>query len=66
WKDLVSEFKSVRKASIALFESLDEEQLASIGNANNNESNVIGIGFVTSGHVLHHCKIIRERYLFKN
>lgn len=66
WKDLVSEFKSVRKASIALFEGFDEEQLGSVGNANNNESNVIGIGFVISGHVLHHCKIIRERYLVKN
>jgi uncharacterized damage-inducible protein DinB len=66
WKDLVSEFKSVRKASIAFFENLDDEQLSSAGIANNNESNVIGIGFVVSGHVLHHCKIIKERYLNRN
>jgi uncharacterized damage-inducible protein DinB len=65
WKDLVAEFKAVRKATIHFFESLDADQLSVIGNANGNEINVIGLGFVSSGHVMHHCRIIRERYLFQ-
>ncbi len=65
WKDLVAEFKAVRKSTILFFESLDADQLSTIGMANGNEMNVVGLGFVTAGHVMHHCKIIKERYIFQ-
>ena len=65
WNDLVDEFKSLRAANIAFFASLDEEQLQTIGTANNNIISVVGLGFVVAGHVAHHMRIITERYLDK-
>jgi hypothetical protein len=63
WNDLVDEFKSLRAANELFFASLDEEQLIQSGSANNNVMSVAGLGFVTAGHVAHHMRIIRERYL---
>lgn len=63
WNDLVDEFKALRAANQAFFASLDDEQLQQIGTANNNSMTVAGLGFVVAGHVAHHMRIIRERYL---
>lgn len=65
WKDLVKEFFTVRAANQIFFESLDDDQLKTIGTANNNQMNVGGLGFVCAGHVMHHIRIIKERYLIK-
>jgi uncharacterized damage-inducible protein DinB len=62
-EELIEEFKTVRKATEALFQSFDDEQLAKIGVANNKSISVNGIGFVTVGHVMHHLNILQERYL---
>ena len=66
WKDLVREFFAVRTSTEMFFQTLDDEQLRSIGSANNNQINVGGLGFMCAGHVMHHIRIIRERYLTKN
>lgn len=63
WKDLVEEFKTVRKSTELLFESFDDEQLLSTGTASNKTINVLAIGFICAGHPEHHIKIIKERYL---
>jgi uncharacterized damage-inducible protein DinB len=63
WNDLVDEYKALRAANIAFFASLDEEQLQQMGTASNNIMSVAGLGFVVAGHVAHHMRIIRERYL---
>ena len=65
WRDLVNEFSALRAATELFFTSLNEEQLLQSGNANNNLISVAGLGFVTAGHVAHHMRIIRERYLGK-
>lgn len=62
-KDLVSEFEAVRNATLSLFRSFDEEQLNNFGTANNNSISVVAIGFITVGHVMHHCNVLKERYL---
>jgi hypothetical protein len=66
WNDLVDEFKSLRAANEAFFASLDDEQLQQIGTANNNIMSVAALGFVVAGHVAHHMRIIKERYLGDN
>ena len=65
WNDMVKEFFTVRAATQTFFESLDDDQLKAVGTANNNQMNVGGLGFVCAGHVMHHIKIIKERYLNK-
>lgn len=63
WKDLLEEFTAVRTATEYLFDSLSDEQLRFVGNANGRPLNGFTIGFIVPGHVTHHMKIIEERYL---
>ncbi len=60
---LIAEFEAVRKATILLFESFDDEMLESIGEASGSDMSVRAIGFVTIGHAQHHIDVIKERYL---
>ena len=62
-EELIEEFETVRKSIHQLFNSLDEEQLHSVGVANNDLISVNAIGFIIPGHVQHHINILRERYL---
>jgi hypothetical protein len=63
WKDLRDEFKTIRKSTELLFGSLDQEQLLAEGIAGNHPANSLAMGFVCTGHLLHHIQIIKERYL---
>lgn len=63
WKDLVAEFKAVRESSILLFSSFTEEQLEATGTASGNSNYVRAFGFIIVGHLEHHVKIMKERYL---
>jgi hypothetical protein len=63
WDEMVDEFIAVRQSTELLFNSFDEEQLESSGNAGNKLIYVAGIGFTIVGHSNHHKKIIAERYL---
>ncbi|WP_343486399.1 DinB family protein [Allomuricauda sp. d1] len=62
-ENLRFEFTSVRDATIALFSTLNEEELQRIGIASDTNFSVRALGFIISGHQLHHQKIVRERYL---
>lgn len=61
--DLYDEYATVRRSSIALFNSFDEEMLLRSGIAFNQTISVLALGFVLVGHVTHHVNIIQERYL---
>jgi hypothetical protein len=61
--DLAEEFGLLRKANMFLIKSLREEELVRKGVANDLEISVRAIVFVLAGHVIHHQKIIEERYL---
>ncbi|THU32412.1 DinB family protein [Niastella caeni] len=63
WNELVDEFKALRSANELFLNSLDDDQLRQTGSANNNTISVAGLAFVCAGHVAHHMRIIRERYL---
>lgn len=65
WKELVREFRTVRRATEQLFASFGEEQLLSTGVASNNTLSVAAWGFICAGHVAHHTVILKERYLAK-
>lgn len=61
--ELLKEFELIQKSGKALFQSFSPAQLQSSGFANGKEVYVEGMGFIMVGHVLHHIKMIRERYL---
>ena len=61
--DLLQEFTIVRRSNIILFENFSDEVQKRVGNCNNVDISVLGLGFQLVGHLLHHAKIITERYL---
>lgn len=63
WTDMIEELKAVRRSTEILFSSFDKEQLSTVGTANNNPVSVLAIGFILVGHINHHIKITKERYL---
>lgn len=65
WKDLVAEFKVVRESTILLVASLGKKQLDRTGIASGKPVYVLGLGFILPGHVTHHEKVLKERYLSK-
>jgi len=61
--ELLKEFSLVRKSSIAMFKGLSNEMLFLKGTASETEISVRALGYILTGHVLHHLNIIKERYL---
>jgi DinB superfamily len=61
--DLLQEFILVRKSTIKLFESFSDKMLSAKGTASGKEISVLAIGFIISGHSIHHQNVIKERYL---
>jgi uncharacterized damage-inducible protein DinB len=62
-QSLKAELSALRESTNFFLESLNNEQLAQIGTANNNLITVNAIAFIIFGHLLHHKNIIEERYL---
>jgi uncharacterized damage-inducible protein DinB len=62
-ESLISEYITVRKATITLFDSFSENTLKLIGEASGSKISVRALGFIITGHENHHNQIIRERYL---
>lgn len=64
WSSIITEYELVRKATIALFESFDADQLGIIGSANSLPLSARAVGFINAGHELHHISIVKAKYLF--
>jgi hypothetical protein len=60
---LLDEFCLLRRSTILMFQDFDEEILDIKGTVEGNSISVRALGFICSGHVLHHLKIIQERYV---
>ncbi|WP_256011108.1 DinB family protein [Desertivirga xinjiangensis] len=60
---LIEEFELVRASNLLLIDSLTEEQLGRTGMANNYPMSARALLFIMAGHLKHHMKIIKERYL---
>lgn len=61
--DLLDEMAVLRKSSIQLYNSFSDEALLRIGIASGNKMSVRALGYLFSGHQLHHLNIVKERYL---
>ena len=60
---LADEFAHVRAATLDLYYHLDPEALARQGSASGFVVSVRAMAYVIAGHVAHHERILRERYL---
>lgn len=60
---LLDEYRSVRAATIALFNPLTSDEWRRRGSVNGYVASVRGLAFHIAAHELHHLRTIRERYL---
>jgi hypothetical protein len=63
WAAHVEEFRRVRLSTISLFANLPAEAWMRSGVASENRFTVRAMAFIVAGHVEHHVRILRERYL---
>lgn len=62
WTDLLTEMAIVRQGTILLFKSFSDESLLRIGVGSEKNMSVRAIGFLCSGHQVHHLNLLKERY----
>src|ERR1041384_2249159 len=63
WQSLIGEFRAVRASTRAFFESLPADAWLRRGIASDNPFTVRALAWLAVGHVAHHTRILRERYL---
>jgi hypothetical protein len=59
----VEEFRAVRASTLAFFRNLPPEGWMRRGTASGNPFTVRALAYLAAGHVTHHMKILRTRYL---
>jgi DinB superfamily len=62
-RNLLLQYKAVRKANLLLFKTLTSKELKRIGMANNINYSARAMAWLIAGHELHHLAILKERYL---
>ncbi|MRT15795.1 DinB family protein [Vitellibacter sp. q18] len=60
---LLENYKAVRAATLSLFSNFNDDQSIRMGRANGSDMSVRAAGVIIRGHEIHHCRIIKERYL---
>lgn len=63
--EMAGSMERLRATTLDLFRSFTPEMLKRRGVANKNEMSVEAIGYIISGHELHHVAILNERYVKK-
>lgn len=62
WSELVEEFRNVRLGTISFFNNLPDEAWSRTGVASDNPFTVRALAYIIAGHVVHHMKVLREKY----
>jgi uncharacterized damage-inducible protein DinB len=60
---LCDEFEATRRSTIALFDSLTQDEWSRRGTASENPVSVRALAWIIAGHELHHVEVLRTRYL---
>lgn len=63
WVELQAEFQTVRSSSIAFFRALPPNAWERRGVASDSPFTVRALAYIAVGHVAHHMRALRERYL---
>lgn len=61
--DLLDEMQILRESTILLFKSFSDIVLQNIGIASHKNISVRALGYLSSGHQIHHLNVVKERYL---
>lgn len=60
---LKEDYLSVRSSTISLFKGMTDEMLDFKGTANQGVFSARALGYMCVGHNIHHCNMLKERYL---
>jgi uncharacterized damage-inducible protein DinB len=60
--DLIEDFIAVRRATISLLRTFDEQAWLRRGTANQKQTTVRAIAYVIAGHELHHRRVLEAKY----
>jgi hypothetical protein len=63
WSRLITDFETVRGATLSFFRNLSHEAWQRRGVANDAEVSVRALSYIIAGHELHHLGLVRTRYL---
>ncbi len=63
YNDLLEEFSLLRKSTILMYTNFSDKALSTKGKSSGEFISVRALGYITSGHLLHHLQVIEERYL---
>ena len=63
WKRHVDDFRAVRAATLTFFNGLPEAAWSRAGIASDFPFSVRSLAYIAAGHVIHHSRVLRERYL---
>jgi hypothetical protein len=63
WSAHVEEFRRVRLSTISLFRNMPPAGWARSGIASGNHVTVRALAFIIAGHLAHHTRVLKERYL---
>jgi len=61
--DLLAEFRAVRAATCALFDGFSAAAWEGRGLASGNPFSVPGCAYIVAGHMAHHLRLLKEKYL---
>ncbi len=61
--DLLAEFDLQRRSNMRLLNNLSDESAKRIGTANEKTISVRALAYIMAGHVTHHLRILKVRYL---
>jgi hypothetical protein len=63
WGAHVEEFRSVRLSTISLFRNMPSDAWMRRGIASDNPFTVRAVAYIIAGHLEHHMRLLRERYV---
>lgn len=63
-EDLLEDLTAVRHSTLMLLKSLPESAWSNSGTANNSHLTARALAYIIAGHVVHHVRVIKERYLY--
>ncbi len=62
WESMIGELSDLRSSTVLMFEGFTEIEMQRQGTANQQNVSVRAIAYCIAAHMLHHLKVIKERY----